>query len=178
MIAAKSLRAAALSVLLLAALSASCGYRLAGRADTLPDTVRTIAVPAFTNATTEFKIEQHLTQAVVREFITRTRYNVVNDENNADALLRGTVVAFHAFPQNFDPATGRATSVTTITRIHVDLWDRVQGKSLYLNPNLEQRETYEVSADPDAFIEERAAALRRAGQSMAETLVSAILEGF
>jgi hypothetical protein len=54
----------------------------------------------------------------------------------------------------------------------------VQGRSLYLNPNLELRENYEVSADPDAFIEERGAALRRASQSMARTLVSAILEGF
>lgn len=170
--------AAAPAALLLAALSASCGYRLAGKADTLPDNIRTIAVPAFTNATTEFKIEQYLTQAVVREFIARTRYNVVNDESNADALLRGTVVAFHAAPQNFDPVTGRATSVTTIMRVHVDLQDRVQRKSLYLNPNLEQRETYAVSADPDAFIEERGAALRRAGRSMASALVSAILEGF
>ncbi len=177
MISAKSWSAAALPTLLLAA-TVSCGYRLAGKIDTLPDNIRTIAVPAFTNATTEFKIEQYMTQAVVREFITRTRYNVVSDENNADALLRGTVVTFHVIPQNFDPVTGRATSVTTITRMHVDLWDRVQGRSLYLNPNIEQRETYEVSADPNAFIEERGAALRRASRTMAGTLVSAILEGF
>ncbi len=156
----------------------SCGYHLAGKADTLPDNIQTIAIPAFTNATTEFKIEQYLTQAVVREFISRTRYSVVSDENNADALLRGTVVTFDVIPQNFDPVTSRATSVTTITRVHVDLWDRRQGRSLYLNPNLEQRENYEVSADPDAFIEERGAALRRASQSMARTLVSALLEGF
>ena len=177
MLPAKRSSAAALAAFLLAA-AASCGYRMAGGVDTLPDNIRTIAVPAFANATTEFKIEQYLTQAVVREFIARTSYNVVSDENDADALLRGTVVTFHALPQNFDPVTGRATSVTTITRVHVDLWDRVRGKSLYLNPNLEQRETYEVSADPDAFIEERGEALRRASRTMAGTLVSAILEGF
>lgn len=177
MVFAKGSRAAAFPVLLLAA-ATSCGYRLAGTADVLPDTVRTIAVPAFENATTEFKIEQYMTQAVVREFITRTRYSIVSDENSADALLRGTVVTFHVIPQNFDPVTNRATSVLTITRVHVTLWDRVQGKSLYLNPNLEQRESYEVSADTDAFIEERGAALRRASQTMARTLVSAILEGF
>ena len=156
----------------------SCGYHLAGKADTLPDTIQTIAIPAFINATTEFKIEQYLTQAVVREFISRTRYSVVSDENDADALLRGTVVTFDVIPQNFDPVTSRATSVTTITRVHVDLWDRTEGRSLYQNPNLEQRENYEVSADPTAFIEERGAALRRASDSMARTLVSALLEGF
>ena len=35
----------------------SCGYHLAGRADTVPDTVHTIAIPTFRNNTTEFKIE-------------------------------------------------------------------------------------------------------------------------
>jgi outer membrane lipopolysaccharide assembly protein LptE/RlpB len=54
-----------------------CGYHIAGQADTVPDEIRTIAVPAFQNGTTEYKIEQYVTQAVVREFLTRTRYQVV-----------------------------------------------------------------------------------------------------
>ena len=37
---------------------ASCGYQLAGRADTLPDTVGVIAIPPFQNHTVEFKVEQ------------------------------------------------------------------------------------------------------------------------
>ena len=73
--------------------SAGCGYQVAGRADTIPDEVRTIAIPPFVNNTTEFKIEQFLAEAVTREFQTRTRFRVVNGENGADATLRATAAA-------------------------------------------------------------------------------------
>lgn len=160
------------------AVLASCGYRLAGRADLLPARIRTIAVPAFANATSEFKIEQHLTQAVVREMLARTRYRVVSDAAAADATLRGTVVLFDAIPQNFDPATGRATSVMTITRLSVSLRDGKDGQELYSNPDLTHREFYEVSADPEAYVDERDAAVLRASRTLAVTLVSAVLSGF
>ena len=169
--------AVALAAALLAA-SAGCGYRIAGRADTLPDNVRTVAVPAFDNATTEYKIEQFLTQAVVREFLTRTRYRVVDRPEDADATLRGAVVGFVAFPQNFDPVSNRATTIATITRLQVTLWDQRTGAAIYQNPNLEHRERYEVSADPEVYFEERQAAIARASETMARAVVSSILEGF
>ena len=167
-----------LAALLCWAATASCGYRLAGSADLLPDRIRTIAVPAFLNATSEFKIEQYLTQAVVREMLARTRYSVVSSDEGADATLRGTVMLFDAIPQNFDPSTGRATSVMTVTRVHVALYDRQDGSELYSNPDLTHRETYEVSADPEAYVNERDAAMLRASRTMASTLVSAVLSGF
>ena len=158
--------------------SISCGYRLAGDADLLPERIRTIAVPAFSNATSEFKIEQYLTQAVVREMLARTRYAVVSSDEGADATLLGTVMLFDAIPQNFDPSTGRATSVMTVTRVHVALFDKQDGAELYSNPDLTHRETYEVSADPEAYVNERDAAMLRASRTMATTLVSGVLSGF
>lgn len=171
----------ALSTLALGALAlsaAGCGYRVAGQADTIPDQVRTIAVPAFANATTEYKIEQYLTRSVVREFLSRTRYDVIENEASADATLRGTVVSFVAFPANFDQATNRATAINTITQLQVTLVERETGRVLYQNPNLQHRERYEVSSDPEAYFEERQAALTRSSDAVARTVVSAVLEGF
>lgn len=167
-----------LAAALAACILTGCGYHIAGKADTLPTDLRTIAVPAFQNGTTEYKIEQYMTQAVKRELLTRTRYQVVNREENADATLQGSVVGFLAFPQNFDPKTSRATTVTTIMRIQVNLVDRRTGTTLYQNPNLEYRDRYEVSADPEAYFEERQAALQRSSEAMARAVVAAVLEGF
>ncbi len=167
-----------LAPLLAGLLLLSCGYKLAGRADTIPERVRTIAIPTFQNATTEYKIEQLLTRAVVREFLARTRYQVVSDEAAADATLSATVLNFTDFPVNYDPSTGRASTVQTVTQMHVILWDRQSGQRLYENPNMEFRELYEVSINPEAYFEERQAAIARASDTMARDLVSAILEGF
>lgn len=158
--------------------SAGCGYHVAGQADTIPDTVGSIAVRPFENVTTEYKIEQYLTSALTRELIARTRYDVVNREQSADAVLSGAVVQFISFPQNVDNATGRATTVATITRMQVTLTERSTGNVLYHNPNMEHRDRYEVSASPDAYFEELQAALSRSSRSMARTVVSAVLEGF
>ena len=156
----------------------SCGYRVVGAADTIPDTVRTIAITTFQNATTEYKIEQHLTASVVREFIARTRYRVVSDPENADATLSGTVLNFLLFPTIFDPRSGRATSIAMLTQVHVTLRDRKTGTVIYENPLMEFRERYEVSTVPEAYFEEREAALVRTSQTMARSLVSAVLSGF
>ena len=66
----------------------------------------------------------------------------------------------------------------TITRVHVTLHDRSDGSELYSNPDLTHRETHEVSADPEAYVNERDAAIQRASRTMASTLVSAVLSGF
>ena len=156
----------------------SCGYHVAGTADMLPENIQTIAVPPFTNGTTEFKIEQYMTAAVVDELISRTRYRVVSDAPNADARLQGSVVGFYAVPSNYDPITQRATSVTIVANLSVTLWDSRSGQAIYQNPNLEHRGRYEVSVDPDVYFEERQAAIVRSSETMARTLVSAVLEGF
>src|SRR6266700_2851594 len=71
-------RSATISWILAAVLAVSggCGYHVVGRTNTLPSGAHTIAVPAFVNRTTTYRVEQILTQAVVREFIARTSYRV------------------------------------------------------------------------------------------------------
>lgn len=159
-------------------LCSSCGYHTAGHAAQLPESVQTIAVPAFKNETQTYRIEQMLTGSVVREFTTRTRYHIVNGpDDDADATLRGTVLSTVASPLTYDTATGRAASVLVVVSMRVSLTDR-QGKVLYQNPAYLFREQYEVSQDLASFFEEDSPAFRRLSEDFARTLVSNVLEGF
>ncbi len=76
----------------------SCGYHLAGQANLVPKTVHTIALPPFGNSTVRYKLSDLLPEAISRELISRTRYQIVNDPTQADAVLRGTVVNYVAYP--------------------------------------------------------------------------------
>src|ERR1035438_1825821 len=94
-------RRAALLVLLAGA--TSCGYHTAGHTTQLPENVKTIAIPAFVNVTTTYRIEQMLTASVVREFTTRTHYHILNDSSEtADATLRGTVLSNSSTPLTYN----------------------------------------------------------------------------
>jgi outer membrane lipopolysaccharide assembly protein LptE/RlpB len=164
--------------LLLCLFSAACGYHTAGHAVTIPQNVRTIAVPGFVNQTETYKIEQMLTASVVREMVTRTHYHIVNQASDtADATLHGTVISTYTSPLTYDSQTGRAASVLVVVGMKVSLTDK-QGKILYENPSYVFREQYQVSRELSSFFEEDSPALQRLSNEFARTLVSNILEGF
>lgn len=158
--------------------SSGCGYHTVGHTAQLPETVNTIAIPAFKNETLTYRIEQMLTASVVREFTTRTRYRIVNyTGDDADATLSGTVLSTVATPLTYDTSTGQAASVLVVVSMRVTLTDR-NGKVLYQNPSYLFREQYEVSQDLASFFQEDSPAFRRLSQDFARTLVANILEGF
>jgi outer membrane lipopolysaccharide assembly protein LptE/RlpB len=166
------------SLLLFLLLSPACGYHTAGHGGQLPESVKTIAIPAFKNETPTYRIEQLLTAAVFREFTTRTHYRILNNAGeDADATLTGTVLSIAFSPLAYDTATGRAASVLVVVSMKVSLADR-SGKVLYQNPSYVFREQYEVSQDLNTFFQEDSPASRRLSQDFARTLVSNILEGF
>ena len=172
------LRAALLCALV--ALWSACGYHTAGRAMRLPQDLRTIAIPAFINQTQTYRVEQILTAAVTREFLSRTHYHIAHegrDEADADAVLRGTVVSTSLSPLTYDAKTGRASTVLVTMTMKVELVGR-SGVVLYSNPNYSFRDEYQVSREISSFFEEESPALDRMSRDFARTLVSNIMEGY
>ena len=165
-------------VVLVPLILASCGYRF-GAADTvLPKTIHTIAIPAFNNLTIRYKLTDQLPEAISREFLTRTRYKVVSDPNTADAVLRGAVINYAFNPTIFDPATGRAAYAELHVTLTVSLTERATGKVLFERKNVDVRDTYQISPNATQYFEESDPALKRAGQQVARSVVSAVLENF
>ena len=155
-----------------------CGYHTAGHVVTVPENVKTLAIPAFLNQSQTYRIEQMLTSAVVHEFTTRTHYQILNDTSDAaDATLHGTVLTTSTSPLTYDSKTGRAESILVVVSMRVSLVDR-QGKILFQNPAYVFREQYQVSQEPSSFFEEDSPAMGRLSRDFAQTLVSSVLEGF
>ena len=159
-------------------LTASCGYHTTTYYVRLPDSVHTIAVPAFTNQTQNYRVEQVLTSAVVREFVTRTKFRILNEANEgADAVLHGTVTTMQLAPLTYDSQTGRASSALVTVTMRVSLVDR-KGVILFDNPSYTFREQYQVSRELTSFFEEDSPAVDRLSRDFARTLVSNILEAY
>jgi len=155
-----------------------CGYHVGGKADLLPKTVKTIAIPTFGNLTTRYKIADRLGNAVSREFLTRTRYQIVADPNGADAVLSGVVLNYVAFPTVVDQVTSRAAGVQIQVILQLTLTDKASGKVLFTRPSMEVRERYEISIDQNQYFEESESALERLSRDVARSVVSAVLSGF
>jgi outer membrane lipopolysaccharide assembly protein LptE/RlpB len=168
----------AFGVVVASAVLSGCGYHVAGRGEGLPKSIHVIAVPALENKTTSYRIEQRLTAATVHEFLAKTRYRVVSDPANGDAVLRGKVLSLEAVPLLFDTATGRATTMLVTVKCEVTFEDRETGKVLYHTDNFLFRNEYEISTDVKSFFEEQDPALDRLAQDFAARLVAAVTENY
>jgi hypothetical protein len=175
-----------------AILLSSCGYRVGGTASQLPPGLKVIAVPAFENRTNRYRVEQRMTQAVVREFLARTKYRIVPTEDSADAVLHGEITSFEATPAVFDTTptpnststpnvnttTARVTTMLVSVQMKVRLEERDTKRVLYQNDNYIFREPYEISTNSSAFFDEQGPALERISRDFASRLVADILENF
>lgn len=157
----------------------SCGYHVAGKGDLVPKSIHTIAVPAFGNATLRYKLSDTLPQAISEQFAERTRYKIVADPNQADAVLRGTVVNFTSFPILFDQVSGRASGSQVNVTMQVTFTERATGKVIWSRPNYTYSDRYEISvANTNQYFEESAPALQRLSVSVARDIVTSILDNF
>ena len=178
----------------LAAFLSACGYHVGGMSSQIRPGLKVIAVPALKNDTPRYRIEQRMTEAVVHEFIARTKYRIVSSEDSADAVLRGEITSFEALPAVFDTTptttsnsttvptvnttTARATTMLVSVHMKVSLENRETKKVLYKNDDYLFREPYEISTDPARFFDEQGPALERMSRDFASRLVSDVLENF
>jgi outer membrane lipopolysaccharide assembly protein LptE/RlpB len=167
-----------LALTLVALTLSGCGYHVAGHNNALPPTIHVIAMPALENATTSYRIEQRFTSATVHEFLAKTRYQVVSNPNDGDAILRGKILSLDAVPLLFDTTSGRATTMLVTVKCEVSLTQSATDKVLYHNDNFIFRNEYEISTNVTSFFEEQDPALDRLARDFASRLVASVTENF
>jgi outer membrane lipopolysaccharide assembly protein LptE/RlpB len=156
----------------------SCGYHSLGAATHLPPDVRTLAVPEFATHTEAYHTETVMTQAVIREFATRTRIRVTPDaSSDADAVLHGTILKEVVAPLTYNTSTQQSSSFLITVVVAVKLTDR-DGKILYENKNYVFRQQYQSTTNLPTFLQENPAAVERLSREFARQLVADVLEGF
>jgi len=153
-----------------------CGYHTLGAATHLPPGVHTLAVPEFATRTEAYRTETVMTQAVIRELATRTRLRVTPDED-ADAVLHGTILKETVAPLTYNSATQQSSSFLITVVVSVTLTGR-DGKVLYENKNYVYRQQYQSTTNLPNFFEESPAAVERLSREFARQLVADVLEGF
>lgn len=156
---------------------AGCGYHIAGQANMLPKEIHSIAIVPWGNVTIQYKLANYLAASVSREFIARTKYQVVSDPSKADAVLYGSIANLFSGATVLDPASQRSTGAQITVQVQVKLVDRA-GQVLFNRPNLEFRDRYQISVDAKQYFDESEAASQRLSNDIAKTVVSAILEQF
>ena len=155
-----------------------CGYHTLGAATHLPPEIKTLSVPVFATRTESYHTETVMTQAVIRELTTRSRFRVTPDKNpDADAVLQGTILKETVAPLTYNTSTQQSSSFLITLVVSVTLTSR-DGKVLYENKNYVFRQQYQATMDLPTFLQENPAAMERLSREFARQLVADLLEGF
>lgn len=158
-------------------LAAACGYSLVGRSSSLPEEIRVIRFATLVNETARVGVEQRLSEEIARELATRGRFSVQASAGGADAELTGAVVGFDLYPVAFDE-DGRAKEYEVRITARVALRTLPEERVLWQNPSYSFRENYSFSTSAASYADRENEAIDRVGERFAESLVTALLEGF
>jgi Lipopolysaccharide-assembly len=170
------------SLLAVGSLVSGCGYSLAGRGSFLPEHIRNIGVPPFTNSTPVFDIDRVVTDHVRSELSSRGKYKVFPTEAGNDAVLTGEITSITTAPVTFNQQQ-QASRYAFIMSARVEFKDLKTGKVLWSNPALQFREEYEPATtgavgDVTAFFGQDVNARARIATEFARSVVGALLEAF
>jgi outer membrane lipopolysaccharide assembly protein LptE/RlpB len=164
--------AAALVTMALAA--ASCAYTT--NTALLPSHLKTVAVPVFENGTTEYTLEQDVTEAVIARFVADNHLKVV-DEKSADAVIKGRLIlyknAVFGFSQSAQAQEYRVTLTASVT-----FKDKVKNRELWSEPELVKTSNYYVVDTPGATAKTELDGRKEAISKLAEEIVARSVEGW
>lgn len=124
-----------LSLILIAIALSSCGYTLQGSGSVLPPDVKVIAIPLVQNASTESGMTTVMTEALRDRFERFGVVSVVDDPDEADAILKARITKVTRNQRTSTSKTDQQLQLDTVLTLAAEL-RRVTGPVLWRDNNI------------------------------------------
>lgn len=162
-----------LGLVLAAILLAGCGYSTRG---SLPDHIKTVAVPIFKNRTLEPGVESAITSGVVNAFSSGGRVKVV-PLDEAAAVLQGEVVGYSLDGLSFDTnANVRAYRLRLV--LNVEFRDVRRSAMLWRQEGLSETSDFQVAGQVSDTIARGQGAVQQAAGEIGRKVVNLAVDRF
>jgi outer membrane lipopolysaccharide assembly protein LptE/RlpB len=158
---------------------AGCGYHLVGTTSFLPEEIENLHVENFENQTRWVDMDQRLMEALTLEWVRRRRLRLVDNPEQADVVLAGTIQRLAVIPVSYDEQ-GRANEYQMSLQAMVQLRD-IRGDEpevLWEDRAFSRRTSYRVDPNAVDFFDRQNLAMDELSREFASALVTAVLEGF
>jgi len=142
----------------------------------LPAHLKTIAIPVFRNETTEYNLEQAITQAVIDRFVLDNHLKIVG-EREANAVLRGTITEYKNAIFGFTTGS-EATEYRVTISVAVTLKDQVKNREMWNEQSLIKTSNYFVVDVPGQPARTELDGRKEAISKIAEEILARTVEGW
>ncbi len=154
-------------------LACGCGYTTSPAL--LPQHLKTVAVPVFENGTTEYTLEQEITDAVVQRFVRDNHLKVV-DERSASSVVKGRITQYKNSVFGFSDAAQAQEYRVTIT-VQVTFKDLVKNREIWTD-ELVKTANYYVQDVPGQTAKTELDGRKEAIAKIADEVLSRSVEGW
>lgn len=165
-----------IATLIVLTLISACGYHLTGTGTaSLPKHLKTVAIPVFSNTSTEPDIHRNMTNIIRQSFINDGRLKVVN-RKNADLVMRGILNSYALQAVSFN-SNDIAVEYYVLLGVAIDVKDMVKRKP-FLKQNFTTKWDFRTTADVINSEAARQTALNNAYKELGNRLVSIVIDQF
>jgi hypothetical protein len=152
----------------------SCAYTTSPAL--LPAHLKTVAIPVFENATTEYTLEQDVTNAVIERFVKDNHLRVV-DERSANAVISGKLTGYKNAVFGFS-ATSRAQEYRVTLTCSVVFKDLVKNREIWNEPELVKTANYFVVDVPGDSARTELDGRKEAIAKIADEIITRSVQGW
>ena len=135
-----------------------------------------MAIPVFENATTEYTLEQDVTNAVIERFVKDNHLRVV-DERSANAVIRGKLTGYKNAVFGFS-AVNRAQEYRVTLTCSVVFKDLVKNREIWNEPELVKTANYFVVDVPGQSARTELDGRKEAITKIADEILTRSVEGW
>ena len=153
---------------------AGCGYTASPAL--LPSHLKTIGIPVFENETGEYTLEQEVTDAVVKAFVSDNHLRVV-DERSADCVLQGTVKSYRNAVFGISSAALAQEYRVTIV-VMASFKDQVKNREIWHDDQIVKTANYYVQNVPGQPAKTELDGRKEAIEKIAQELLSRSIESW
>ncbi|MGD0278955.1 MAG: LptE family protein [Smithella sp.] len=154
-----------------------CGYTFSPQGKYIENRIQRVYVKSFDNKTAQAEVENYFRTAFINQFVQNSRFKIVNNEESADAIVKGTVLNLNRTPlsylQNGLTAEERATIILEVTFQEND-----SGKLIWSSKSMSGSVDYAISDDINLLSATRKQALIKLANDTAEKAFNLMMSGF
>ena len=156
------------------ALAAGCGYTASPAL--LPAHLKTVAIPVFENETGEYTLEQEVTDAVVRRFVSDNHLRIV-DPRTADCVVQGKLKSYrNAVFGISTSSTAQEYRVTLV--VSVTFKDQVKNREIWHDEDIVKTANYYVQNVPGQPAKTELDGRKEAIEKVADEILSRSIESW
>ncbi|MCX5848826.1 MAG: LPS assembly lipoprotein LptE [Deltaproteobacteria bacterium] len=155
----------------------ACGYSFAPQGEHVDNRIQKVYVQSFENKTAQAGIENYVRTAFINQFIQNSRFKVIQNAEDADAIVKGKVVNLNISPLSY---RGNALAAEERAAILLELTfqENESGKIIWSSKNITGTVDYTLSDDINLLPAARKNAFVKLANDTAEKAFNLMMSGF